>query len=70
MPRQPWGLESESFVPLKELPELKELVVRSGRLIGSHDVLVSALLDLKNLCVLEVYIYIPKKRSIFMNVKI
>ncbi|KAJ1552385.1 hypothetical protein HK405_011536, partial [Cladochytrium tenue] len=54
MPRQPWGLEARAFSPLAAMPELRELVVRSGRLIGSQEALVSSLVQLKFLAVLEV----------------
>ncbi|KAJ3027999.1 UNVERIFIED_CONTAM: hypothetical protein HDU68_002681 [Siphonaria sp. JEL0065] len=53
MPRQPWGLEASAFAPLSVLTGLRELVVRSGRLIGSHDTLVGAVLALKRLRILE-----------------
>ncbi|KAJ3217801.1 hypothetical protein HDU67_007218 [Dinochytrium kinnereticum] len=53
MPRQPWGLEAGAFTSLYALTELRELVVRSGRLIGSHEVLTTGVLCLKNLTVLE-----------------
>ncbi|KAJ3288313.1 hypothetical protein HDU79_004959 [Rhizoclosmatium sp. JEL0117] len=53
MPRQPWGLEASAFAPLAALLGLRELVVRSGRLIGSHDTLVGAILALRKLRVLE-----------------
>ncbi|KAJ1531182.1 hypothetical protein HK405_001562 [Cladochytrium tenue] len=54
MPRQPWGLDARAFSPLAAMPELRELVVRSGRLIGSQEALVSSLVQLKFLSVLEV----------------
>ncbi|KAJ3296196.1 hypothetical protein HDU76_006750 [Blyttiomyces sp. JEL0837] len=53
MPRQPWGLEAGSFAPLGALPELRELVVRTGRIIGSQELLVNAVIGLKRLNVLE-----------------
>ncbi|KAI9353860.1 hypothetical protein BDR26DRAFT_849364 [Obelidium mucronatum] len=53
MPRQPWGLEASSFTSLCLLSGLRELVIRSGRLIGSHDALIGAVLALKKLRILE-----------------
>ncbi|KAJ3280257.1 hypothetical protein HK104_000786, partial [Borealophlyctis nickersoniae] len=53
MPRQPWGLESNAFSALENLPNLRELAVGSGRLIGGHEPLVTALLKFPNLTVVE-----------------
>ncbi|KAJ3076620.1 hypothetical protein HDU98_001629 [Podochytrium sp. JEL0797] len=53
MPRQPWGLEASAFTPLSSLHGLRHLVIRSGRLIGSQETLVTSLLLLPNLTVLE-----------------
>ncbi|KAI8825445.1 hypothetical protein BJ741DRAFT_714710 [Chytriomyces cf. hyalinus JEL632] len=53
LPRQPWGLEAGAFAPLSALTNLCELVVRSGRLIGTQETLVTAILGLKKLKVLE-----------------
>ncbi|KAJ3194378.1 hypothetical protein HK101_002851 [Irineochytrium annulatum] len=53
MPRQPWGLEAGAFAPLSALPKLTELVVRSGRLIGTHEMLTTGVLGINNLSVLE-----------------
>jgi hypothetical protein len=54
MPRQPWGVEALAFLALAPMLELKELVVRSGRLVGNSEQLVQSVVDLVNLEVLEV----------------
>ncbi|KAJ3103236.1 hypothetical protein HDU97_010300 [Phlyctochytrium planicorne] len=53
MPRQPWGLESMAFTSLSALTELRELIVKTGRIIGSYEVLTTGVLTLKKLNVLE-----------------
>ncbi|KAJ3403987.1 hypothetical protein HDV05_007414, partial [Chytridiales sp. JEL 0842] len=53
MPRQPWGIEAAAFGSLSVLDGLKELVVRTGRLVGSSEVLVASVVGLKGLEVLE-----------------
>lgn len=52
-PRQPWGIESPAFHILKTMPELRHLIIQSGRLIHRHEVFVDALLSLQALEVLN-----------------
>lgn len=50
--RQPWGLEPDAVSGLSGLPNLKELIVTSGRLVGgsqASEVFVKNVLMLKNL---------------------
>ncbi|KAJ3028425.1 hypothetical protein HDV00_010390 [Rhizophlyctis rosea] len=53
LPRQPWGLEGSAFSSLSHLPNLRELVIRTGRLIGGQEPLTNALLTLTHLQTLE-----------------
>ena len=53
MPRQPWGIEASAFNSLWSLSRLRELVIQSGRLIGSQEALVSGLIGMKTLRVVE-----------------
>ena len=53
MPRQPWGIEASAFNSLWSLSRLRELVLQSGRLIGSQEALVSGLIGMKTLRVVE-----------------
>ncbi|KAJ3258047.1 hypothetical protein HK103_004040 [Boothiomyces macroporosus] len=52
-PRQPWGIEASAFSVLNQLPNLKELIIQSGRLVGRSDIYTEAVLGLKELEVLN-----------------
>ncbi|KAJ3092009.1 hypothetical protein HK102_011636 [Quaeritorhiza haematococci] len=53
MPREPWGVESNAFGLLALLPNLQDLVIRSGRLVGFGDVFVREIVQCKQLRRLE-----------------
>ncbi|KAJ3276125.1 hypothetical protein HDV01_006295 [Terramyces sp. JEL0728] len=52
-PRQPWGIEANAFSVLRQLPNLRELIIQSGRLVGRADVYTEAVLGLHGLEVLN-----------------
>ncbi|KAJ3322671.1 hypothetical protein HDV06_002885 [Boothiomyces sp. JEL0866] len=52
-PRQPWGIEASAFSVLKQLPNLKELIIQSGRLVGRSDIYTESVLGLNDLEVLN-----------------
>lgn len=52
-PRQPWGIEAGAFQVLSSIPTLTHLMILSGRLINRHDLFVDAVLQLRQLKVLN-----------------
>ncbi|KAI8924914.1 hypothetical protein BC831DRAFT_463362 [Entophlyctis helioformis] len=52
-PREPWGIEASAFATLVSLPNLKEVIFSSGRLVQRVDIFKNAILALTHLQVLE-----------------